>query len=325
MKNKAYIKGSITFYLTPALVFLGIFLYLTLFQNMKLFQFIGIYLIAPIFSIIIFIVMYRSLRKNIMDKNMVLKYTLIIFIFSYILLESIFLIINIHNLFSLILLIPVDLIIIAIPVYLNYRDKMPYKGNPGEYSQDLTNNLRNITGETIEVYISDFSRANLYGATTHGNDWKLIIYRIAFEKFNNNELLSFMLQLYYNKRLNVNRNILRSIFFWLVLIIDMLFLSYILSMELPKKYGIYFLPFLILSFALIILTPLIINKIMINGNKIIDKKILEKTGDIESLKSMILKNADREPLRPLPQYQYKKYKARMRKYAYMRIKNMEKY
>ena len=325
MKNKAHIKGSITFYLTPALVFLGIFLYFTFFQNMKLLQFIGIYLIAPIFSIIIFIIMYRSLRKNIKDKNMVLKYTFIVSIFSYILLESIFLIINIHNLFSLILLIPIDLIIIAIPVYLNYRDKMPYNGNPGEYSEDLTNNLRNITGETIEVYISDFSRANLYGATTRGNDWKLIIYRNAFEKFNNNELLSFMLQLYYNKKLNVNRNILRSIFLWLVLIIDMLFAFYILSMALPKKYGIYFLPFLILSFALVILTPLIINRIIINGNKIIDKKILEKTGDIESLKSMILKNADREPLRPLPQYQYKKYKARMRKYAYMRIKNIEKY
>ena len=127
--------------------------------------------------------MYRSLRKNIKDKNTVLKYTFIIFIFSYILLESVFLIINIHNLFSLILLIPIDLIITGIPVYLNYRDKMPYNGNPGEYSEDLTNNLRNITGdETIEVYISDFSRANLYGATTIGTEWADFLADYILEK-----------------------------------------------------------------------------------------------------------------------------------------------
>ncbi|MEM0132415.1 hypothetical protein [Acidiplasma sp.] len=325
MKNVTSTKGSIMFYLIPSVISLGFFLYLTIFISMKLFQYIAIYFIAPIFSIIITLLVHHSIKKNIKNRSTILKFSLLVFVFSYILLESIFLIINIHTLFSIILLIPFDLIIIAIPFYINYRDKMPYNGIPGEYSTDLTTRLREVTGdEDIEVYISEFSRANLYGATTRGNDWNLIIYKSAFDKFNEPELLLYMLQIYYSKKFNINKIMLRDIFLWFVLIADMLFISYILSIDLPDKYGIYFLPLLALSVILIILTPLIINRKIIDLNNVVDKKILEKAEDMETLKSMILTLADREPLRPLPQYQYNRYKQRLLKNAYTRIKNIEK-
>ena len=265
---------------------------------------------------------YASLRKTIKYKHKVTKYTAIVFLFAFILFKSIMALITIHSIESIALLVPIDLVLLSLPLYVTFRRTGGIRDGD-EYSNELSERLANLTGDSShKVYIRKGIAPSM-GGTTDGSDWNMIIFNSGLERLNDEEIDMLMLEKYYMKEGGGSKNIVYFSFGIFVFLADLILATFILGMNLPPAYEAYIIASQIVILIMILILPFIISRKFISTYREVDRKILSINGNRMALISLIEKEHDYDPPATMTQYQYNRYKERQRRNAERRIKNIE--
>ena len=215
-KKYALLLGS-----TFAFVFIFTFLILSLPPHQR--NFLSLILVPIVLTAIATLSVYSALRKTVKDRHRIMKYTAIVFLFAFILFESIMALITIHSIESIALLVPIDLVLLSLPLYVTFRGTRGTKGirNGDEYSNELSERLANLTGDSShKVYIRKGIAPSM-GGTTDGTDWNMIIFNSSLERLNDEEINMLMLEKYYMKEGGGSKNIVYFSFGIFVLLADL--------------------------------------------------------------------------------------------------------
>ena len=314
-KKYALLLGS-----TFAFVFIFTFLILSLPSSQR--NFLSLILVPIVLTAIATLSVYSALRKTVKDRHRIMKYTAIVFLFAFILFESIMALITIHSIESIALLVPIDLVLLSLPLYVTFRRTGGIRDGD-EYSNELSERLANLTGDSShKVYIRKGIAPSM-GGTTDGSDWNMIIFNSSLGRLNDEEIDMLMLEKYYMKEGGGSKNIVYFSFGIFVFLADLILATFIIGMNLPPAYEAYIIPSQIIIFIVILSLPFIISRKFISTYREVDRKILSINGNRMALISLIEKEHDYDPPATMTQYQYNRYKERQRRNAERRIKNIE--
>ena len=151
----------------------------------------------------------------------------------------------------------------------------------------------------------------------------MIIFNSTMEMLNDEEIDMLMLEKYYMKERGGAKNIVYFSFGTFVFLADLILATYIIGMNLPPVYEAYILPIQAVILIIIFALPFLIRMKFIYNYREIDKKILFVNGNRMALISLIEKENNYDPPATMTQYQYYKYKARQKRNAERRIKNIQ--
>lgn len=279
-------------------------------------------LILPLaLSAILILVSFLVTRKLKQNIKKLAKLLGIIFVMAYIMLESIFIILTFQTIETLIFLIPIDLVLMSIPLFSLFNGGKKQIGL--EFNSDLTLRLQSFVGTNApEVYTKE-SIGGIFGGSTNGEPWKIIIYKHAMENLNDDELDMLMLEIYYKKLLKTGRKTIFFAFSFTTFLFDAYLATFVMDMKFPPAYSPYFIGMqiglLIVTFSL----PFMINRLAMKGNIPVDREILSHNGNRMALISLIYKENSHEPGIMMTQRQYNRLKAKQARNAKMRIKNLD--
>ncbi|WP_337860206.1 hypothetical protein [Ferroplasma sp.] len=294
--------------------------YFNAFQN----KFIILFAIPLILTVLIAAVFtYQILKKLKLSHKRAAKYIILVFVMAYIFLESVFIIIDIHTPVTLLLLIPLNLVVMSLPIYIKLRTGKDSKPS-GEYSQKLSERLKNLIGSNApEVWISP-KKAFTFGEVHSSDPIKIIIFESTMEELSDEELDTLMLELYYKKTMSGHGGIVYRIFLFYMLLIDGFTVTYLFDMNVPGKYTPYFLLVQFIILLLAVMYPRILLKTKFAKNYYaIDHKIMEIYNNENALVSLIQKESKLDFPGTFTARQYDRMNANRMKIADKRIKNIE--
>ena len=314
-KKYALLMGS-------SFAFVFIFIFIILLTPAHERSLVNLAILPLVLTAIATAAVYFPMNKTLKDKQKVVKYTAIVFLFALILFESVMALITIHSIISIALLIPIDLVLLSLPLYVTFRGTRGIREGD-EYSSELSERLATLTGNAShKVYIRTGTAPSMAG-TTDGSDWSMIIYNSTLERLNDEELEMLMLEKYYSKEVGHAKSIIYFAFGTFVFLADLILATYIIGMNLPPAYEEYILPTQAVILVMIFALPFLIKRKSVSHYREIDKKILSVNGNRMALISLIEKENDFDPPATMTQYQYYRYKDRQKKNAESRIKNIE--
>ncbi len=231
-------------------------------------------------------ILYALIKNTAKRRNAAInfskKHIIYSFIFLYISIESIAIIMYYHTILSFAMLIPLDLSILALTRIFRKTGIVFNK----DYSEGYTSRLRYISGEnTPDVYI--YSTYKIFPLAYRINEKNIIAINSVFlETLNSKEVDSFLLQIYYNMKFrkhtfNISKGTIITMAYT-----DIYLLLYVFMVNINSVMFLYIDIAVIVSMYVLIIFNLKARHIYSDK---INRATLSGTGDIESLKSLLLK------------------------------------
>lgn len=255
---------------------------------------------------------------------------LLVSIISYIFLGSVVYILSAHGTVNrLLVFIPIDTVILAVPAYLLYRDSKPAILNPDDLSQEYTEKLHSLLGDSAadnhDVYISRSRIVRSYADTSKGKEWHVRLKEDAIQQLDPYQIDAVLLDAYYSRKNGVGKKIILAGTAYVIIAVDLLLISSVLMTLISSAYSIYLLVSSAAGVVMIAAIPFFILSFSSFLQSMSDRDVIKHLSNADYFVSAIQKKSSLIiPLRPMTQKQQLRFSRRISRMTEKRINKIKK-
>ena len=193
-------------------------------------------------------------------------------------------------------------------------------------NQELTERLSSLIGKQgPEVYTSESDYSFGFAKVSGKDPWRITVNQSAMVQLTDKEMDALLLEKYFSHE-SENGKFIAGIFGYFTLLVYMLIISYMVSMNSPpgSLLGLAMIILSLIAVVLIFLSPMVVLRMGLKRNVSIDIRVIEKTGDYDSLKALLDMEAKIPPATMMTESMYNKYMKRKAKNKVFRLNRLER-